>query len=109
METWAGLEPYVSAAIFAEVTDKLEKQRNDAEWWRDACVGYFQKINGRDLPSEVRPINIPVDTLMAKNLVSDRQGMPVYGDDNRVKLEKKRVFRRPGRAPGAPSRVPGNR
>ena len=108
METWAGLEPYVSAAIFAEVTDKLEKQRNDAEWWRDACVGYFQKINGRDLPSEVRPINIPVDTLMAKNLVSDRQGMPVYGDDNRVKLEKKRVFRRQGQA-GAPSRVPGNR
>ena len=109
METWAGLEPYVSAAIFAEVTDKLEKQRNDAEWWRDACVGYFRKINGRELPSDVRPINIPVDTLMAKNLVSDRQGMPVYGDDNRVMLEKKRVFSRPGRAPGAPSRVPGNR
>lgn len=104
--TWAGLEPYVSPAIFAEVSDKLEKQRNDAEWWRDACVGYFQRFSGRELPADVRPLNIPVDSLFMKTLVSDRQGMPVYGDDNRVKLEKRRMFRRPGLIGGESSYAP---
>jgi len=90
-KTWEGLKPYVSESIYNEVAGKLIKQHNDAEWWRDACVGYFQKSSKRDLPQGVRPINIPIDTLMKKVLVSDKNGMPVFGEDNRVVLREKRI------------------
>ena len=101
-KTWASLKPYVSESIFNEVTDKLEKQHNDAEWWRDACVGYFQQFSKRDLPAGVRPLMMPVDSIRSKTLVSDRNGMPVYGDDNRVVLEKRRMRFRPGQMPPMP-------
>ena len=43
--TWDGLEPYVSPALFAEAKRKLEIRQHDAEWWRDACVRYFQTFS----------------------------------------------------------------
>ncbi len=99
--TWESLKPYVSEAIFNEVTDKLEKQHNDAEWWRDACVGYFQTFSKQELPSEVRPLRMPIDSIRTKVLVSDKNGMPVYGEDNRVVLEKPKMRAFPGQ-PGGP-------
>ncbi len=86
--TWKSLKPYVAPALYEEVATKLLIQRNDAEWWRDACVGYFQKVNGLPLPSDVRPLRIPVDTLMGKLLRSDRMGMPVFDEEYRVVLDK---------------------
>lgn len=58
-KTWANLKPYVSETIFNEVTKKLDIQKNDAEWWRDACIGYFQTFSEKKLPKDVRPLNIP--------------------------------------------------
>ena len=92
--TWEGLKPYVSPSLFEEVQTKLLIQRNDAEWWRDACVGYFQKVSGLPLPADVRPLNVPVDTLMKSMLRSDKLGMPVFDDQYRVVLDKMRPFRR---------------
>ncbi len=37
----------MSAKIFNEVSEKLDIQKNDAEWWRDACVGYLTFSNSR--------------------------------------------------------------
>ena len=91
---WEGLKPYVSPILYEEVATKLLIQRNDAEWWRDACVGYFQKVNGLPLPADVRALRIPVDSLMGKQLRSDRLGMPVFDDEYRVVLDKMRPFRR---------------
>lgn len=81
LATWDGLKPYVSEDIFNEVKRKLTIQYNDAQWWRDACVGYFQTFSRRDLPASVRPLNISIDTLMRKTIKSDRLGMP-YHDEN---------------------------
>ncbi len=81
LATWDGLKPYVSEDIFNEVERKLTIQYNDAQWWRDACVGYFQTFSRRDLPASVRPLNISIDTLMRKTIKSDRLGMP-YHDEN---------------------------
>ena len=67
-KTWANLKPYVSETIFNEVTKKLDIQKNDAEWWRDACIGYFQTFSEKKLPKDVRPLNIPIDTLMKKTV-----------------------------------------
>ena len=87
-KTWESLKPYVSPVLFDEVQTKLLIQRNDAEWWRDACVGYFQKINGLPLPASVRPLRVPIDTLMARRLRSDALGMPVFDADYRVILDR---------------------
>ena len=94
-QTWAGLEPYVAPALFAETAAKLEIQQHDAEWWRDACVGYFQTFSQRPLPQEARPLRQPIDSLIFKVLRSDRLGMPVFDDDRRPVLIDVRSFRRP--------------
>ncbi len=92
--TWAGLEPYVAPALFAETAARLEIQQHDAEWWRDACVGYFQTFSQRPLPAEARPLGQPVDSLLFKVLRSDELGMPVHDADRRPVLMDIRRFRR---------------
>ncbi|SKC59413.1 alpha-glucuronidase [Bacteroidales bacterium WCE2004] len=93
--TWAGLEPYVAPALFAETAARLEIQQHDAEWWRDACVGYFQTFSQRPLPQEALPLGLPVDSLLFKVLRSDGLGMPVHDADRRPVLVDFRNFRRP--------------
>lgn len=93
--TWAGLEPYVAPALFAETAARLEIQQHDAEWWRDACVGYFQTFSQRPLPQEALPLGQPVDSLLFKVLRSDGLGMPVHDADRRPVLVDFRNFRRP--------------
>jgi alpha-glucuronidase len=77
------------------VAAKLDIQKHDAEWWRDACVGYFQTFSRQPLPSEVRPLIIPVDTLMQKLLQSDRLGMPIHDENHNPVLVKPRRRPRP--------------
>ena len=48
--TWAGLAPYVDAQRHRAVTENLAIQAQEARWWRDASLAYWQSVNGRDLP-----------------------------------------------------------
>ena len=92
--TWDELQPYVSPALYAEAKRKLEIQQHDGEWWRDACVGYFQTFSQRPLPSDVRPLRLPIDSLEFRQLKSDELGMPVFDDDLRVVIVKPQFRRR---------------
>ena len=92
---WDGLKPYVAPALYDEAKRKLEIQQHDAEWWRDACVGYFQTFSQRPLPSDVRPLRLPIDSLQFRQLKSDELGMPVFDDDLRVVIVKPQIRRRP--------------
>jgi len=49
--TWAGLEPYVDAQRFDEVSTFLAIQQKEAQWWRDASMAYFASRSGRPLPA----------------------------------------------------------
>jgi alpha-glucuronidase len=49
--TWRGLEAKVDPRRWAEVRDFLAIQRNEAQWWRDASIAYFQSISKRPLPA----------------------------------------------------------
>ena len=49
-ETWAGLEGYVDPERFASVAANLKIQEEEAQWWRDASLAYFQSISGRPIP-----------------------------------------------------------
>ena len=93
-QTWAGLKPYVAPALWEETARKLEIQQHDAEWWRDANVGYFQQINGLPLPADVRPLDTPIDSLIYRQIQSDRLGMPIHDENNRPVIVAPR-FRRP--------------
>lgn len=58
--TWDGLAPYVDAERYAQVAAFLDIQEQEAQWWRDASIAYFQTFSERPLPSGFAP---PVHSL----------------------------------------------
>jgi alpha-glucuronidase len=54
-KTWSHLAPYVDTQRFAQVSSFLGIQENEAKWWRDACIAYFQTFSKRPLPAGVAP------------------------------------------------------
>ncbi len=57
---WANLKPLIDARRHAEVAVLLVKQQQEAQWWRDASVAYFQSISGLPLPAGAKA---PPETL----------------------------------------------
>ena len=53
--TWAAQERYLDPARFGDVADNLAVQADEARWWRDASLAYWQSLNGLDLPAGIRP------------------------------------------------------
>ncbi|MBO4811965.1 MAG: alpha-glucuronidase [Prevotella sp.] len=50
---WDAMQPYIDAQRFNEVQRKLRIQARDSEWWRDACLLYFQTFSKRPIPQDV--------------------------------------------------------
>jgi alpha-glucuronidase len=59
--TWAAQESRVDAARFAQVSAFLAIQEQEAQWWRDACIAYFQSISKRPLPAGAAPPAHPLE------------------------------------------------
>jgi len=59
--TWAGLAPYVDPERHAEVSAYLAIQEREAQWWRDACIAYFQTFAKRPLPTGYAPPPHPLE------------------------------------------------
>ncbi|MCL7986685.1 alpha-glucuronidase [Sphingobacterium sp. lm-10] len=56
--TWDQLEKYVDTERFAEVQAKLKIQAQDAVWWKDAVLLYFQTFSNLPIPSSVeKPVH----------------------------------------------------
>ena len=53
--SWAGLEGRVDPQRYAEVADFLAIQEDEAQWWRDACIAYFQSLSRLPLPAGYAP------------------------------------------------------
>ena len=53
LAVWDAMQPYVDSQRFDEVQRKLRIQARDAEWWRDACLLYFQTFSHRPIPQDV--------------------------------------------------------
>ncbi|KRA80830.1 alpha-glucuronidase [Altererythrobacter sp. Root672] len=54
-QTWATLEAYVDPQRFTDVAENLKIQQQEARWWRDASIAYWQSLNGLGLPEGTRP------------------------------------------------------
>jgi len=50
---WRALKPFVDAERFEKTDAFLTIQLHEAEWWRDACLEYFQTFSKRPLPAGV--------------------------------------------------------
>jgi alpha-glucuronidase len=59
--TWAAQQGRVDAARFTQVAAFLAIQEQEAQWWRDACVAYFQSISKRPLPAGSAPPAHPLE------------------------------------------------
>lgn len=59
--TWAGLAPRVDAERHAQVAAFLAIQEQEARWWRDACIAYFQTFSKRPLPAGIAPPAHPLE------------------------------------------------
>lgn len=60
-QTWASLRPYVDDRRFAEVDAFLTIQHDEARWWRDASIAWFQSRSGQPLPAGAAPPAHPLD------------------------------------------------
>jgi alpha-glucuronidase len=55
---WDTLEGTIDDKRFQEVQYKLKVQAREAQWWRDACLLYFQTFSRRPIPAELeRPVH----------------------------------------------------
>ena len=53
LAVWDAMQPYVDSQRFSEVQRKLRIQARDSEWWRDACLLYFQTFSKRPIPQDM--------------------------------------------------------
>jgi alpha-glucuronidase len=75
--TWRSLNGRVDPERLAQVDAFLGIQEEEAQWWRDASIAYFQSISGKPLPPGVRPPEHSLDHYRSLSF-SD-----VPGDPNR--------------------------
>ena len=53
--TWDGLSGKIDAERHAQVAAFLAIQEDEAQWWRDASIAYFQTFSKRPLPAGAEP------------------------------------------------------
>ena len=53
ISTWKGISSYVDEQRFNDVMMLLQIQLEEARWWRDASLSYFQKFSEKPLPNGV--------------------------------------------------------
>jgi len=66
---WKTLSGKVYPDIYKETEGKLAIQYDEAQWWRDACVLYFQQFSKMEIPSYLGPVKYKsVDECEAKRM-----------------------------------------
>jgi len=54
-KTWAGLAAYVDPQRYEQIRAFLGIQEQEARWWRDASIAYFETFSKRPLPDHEAP------------------------------------------------------
>lgn len=50
-QTWTGMQPYIDPERWDQVRMLMEIQVNEAVWWRNACLLYFQTFSRMPIPA----------------------------------------------------------
>ena len=64
---WARLADYVDPQRHADVAAALRTQEQEARWWRDASIAYWQSLNGLPLPVGARAPEHPLAWYQAQS------------------------------------------
>lgn len=76
VDTWKAMKPYVDAVRYERQLSRFERQAKDAQWWRDACLLYFQTFSKRPLPVDCPKPEYNLDDLMKYKLDIDNYTAP---------------------------------
>ena len=79
LAVWDAMQPYVDGQRFDEVQRKLRIQARDAEWWRDACLLYFQTFSHRPIPQDMEHPVHNLDEMMKFNIPIGMYENPTRG------------------------------
>ncbi len=79
LAVWDAMQPYVDSQRFEEVQRKLRIQARDAEWWRDACLLYFQTFSRRPIPQDMEHPVHNLDEMMKFNIPISMYENPAQG------------------------------
>ena len=79
LTVWDAMQPYVDAQRFSEVQRKLRIQARDAEWWRDACLLYFQTFSHRPIPQDMEHPVHNLDEMMQFHIPISMYENPEHG------------------------------
>ena len=69
--TWMAVKPYVKEDVYQRQLTRFQRQAKDAQWWRDACLLYFQTFANRPLPPDCPAPVHQLDDLMKYHLDID--------------------------------------
>lgn len=64
-DDWQGLADVIDADRYTDVAAFLRIQEKEAKWWRDACLAYFQSVNGLQFPEGTEPPARDLDYYMS--------------------------------------------
>ncbi|HWU56125.1 MAG TPA: alpha-glucuronidase family glycosyl hydrolase [Rhizomicrobium sp.] len=53
--TWAAMKPYVDDERWSQEAAFLAIQEKEAQWWRDACIAYFETFSHMPMPAGHAP------------------------------------------------------
>ncbi|MEJ2005070.1 MAG: alpha-glucuronidase, partial [Cyclobacteriaceae bacterium] len=67
LKTWEGLEGYVDEQRYDLTHQYLEIQLNEANWWKNACIKYFQTFSERPVPDEVMLTDKSLEYYISRN------------------------------------------
>jgi alpha-glucuronidase len=59
--TWESLQGRVDPELYRQVHMLLEIQLQEARWWKDACMSYFQTFSKRAFPEGMEPPGQPLE------------------------------------------------
>lgn len=76
VKTWKKQKKFVDPKIYQEQLWRFERQAKDAQWWRDACVLYFQQFSKMPLPNGSPKAKHSLETLMNYHLDIDNYTAP---------------------------------
>ena len=60
-QRWTVLRSHIDQRRYTEEEQRLARQVQNAQLWRDACIAYFQSVSGLPLPAGVQPPAHPLE------------------------------------------------
>ncbi len=76
---WDTMKQYVDDERFSDIQRRLRIQARDAEWWRDACLLYFQQFSKLPVPADMEHPVHNLDEMMKFKIRISMYENPVRG------------------------------